>query len=201
MGVRTGWGRSEVRIGWGSNPRIPDGLGFESGGFEWTRVRIQGGSDGLGSRLSDRLGFGRGGPGAEYPSDRRPSARPTWRIERRQLTGSGVLCTPAPALRRLVLVQLRLPARRVLGARHGPSPGPPAALCLRQRRRPRNRGEITPPNDGPARGAAAGAGRRRGRASQPIGARARSATGQSQAFRPQPTAAQGGGVTSGRIWT
>lgn len=161
-----------------------------------------GGSDGLGSRRSDRLGFGRGGPGAEHPSDRRPSVRPTWRVERCQLTGSGVLCAPAPALHRLVLVQLRLPARRVLGARHGPSPGPPAALCLRlRRRRPRNRGEITPPNDWPARGAATGAGRRWGRASQPIGARARAAPGQSQAFGPQPTAAPGGGVAAGSSWT
>lgn len=110
-----------------------------------------------------------------------------------------MLCTPAPALRRLVFIQLRLPARRVLGARHGPSPGPPAALCLR-RRRPRNRGEITPPNDRPALGAAAGAGPRRGRTSQPIETRALAAPGQSQVSGPQPTTAPGGGVAAGRRW-
>lgn len=158
-------------------------------------------SDPKGWSLDVRTAWGSilGGPHAEHPSARRPAARPTWRVERRQLPGTGVLCTPAPALRRLVLIQLRLPARRVLGARHGPSPGPPAALCLR-RRRPRNRGEITPPNDRPALGAAAGAGPRRGRASQPIGTRALAAPGQSQASGPQPTAAPGGGVAAGRSW-
>lgn len=106
-------------MGWGSNSEASNGLGFGSRGHGW-----------LGSGRSDRLGFGRGGPRAEHPSASRPAARPTWRVERRQLAGSGVLCSPAPALRRLVLVQLRLPARRVLGARHGPSPGPARCALL-----------------------------------------------------------------------
>jgi hypothetical protein len=40
-GGSDGLGRSEVRIGWGSNPWTQDGLGFESGDFEWAKVRIQ----------------------------------------------------------------------------------------------------------------------------------------------------------------
>lgn len=42
VGVRMGWVEVKIRIGWGSNPWVPEGLGFESGGFEWDRVRIQG---------------------------------------------------------------------------------------------------------------------------------------------------------------
>lgn len=53
----------------------------------------------------------------------------TWRIERGQFAGPGVLRAPAPAIRCLILVELRLLTRPVLGARHGHSPGPPGALC------------------------------------------------------------------------
>lgn len=60
---------------------------------------------------------------------------PTWRVERGQLAGPGVLRAPAPAVGRLVLVELRLLALLVPGARHSHSPSPPGALCWRRRGR------------------------------------------------------------------
>lgn len=55
----------------------------------------------------------------------------TWRVESSQLAGPGVLRAPAPAVRRLVLIELRMLVWPVLGARHGHRPSLPGALRCR----------------------------------------------------------------------
>lgn len=82
-------------------------------------------------------------------------------------------------------------------ARHAPL----ALLAAAAAAGPRNRGEITPPNDCPAPGAAAApAAASPGRASQPIGARAGAApANQRPPSRSQPRRA-GGRATAGRSW-
>lgn len=93
-----------------------------------------------------RLGFRSGDAGslsAAEAGDCRPQGGPrgpTWRVERGQLSGSGVLRAPAPAIRCFVFVELRLLAGLFLGARHGQSPGPPGALCWQRRLRRQGRG-------------------------------------------------------------
>lgn len=82
-----------------------------------------------------------------------------------------MLRAPAPAVGRLVLVELRERGRPDPSARHGHSPRPARCALQAAAAGPRNRGAITPPNDRPAPGAgAAPAGTSPGRASQPIGA-------------------------------
>lgn len=83
-----------------------------------------------------RLGFRSGEPGSlsvARAGDCRPGGGGpgglTWRVERGQFAGPGVLRAPAPAISRLILVELRLLTRPVLRARHDHSTGPPGALC------------------------------------------------------------------------
>lgn len=146
---------------------------------------------------------------AAQADDCRPGGEPggpTWGVERGQLAGPGMLRAPAPAIRRLVLVDLRLLARPVFGARHSHSPGQPGALCWRRRRRRRQlwgRGIAAisrrPMTAQSRRGCGGGGGLARPRVTANRGPR-RGHVSQSATSEPQPTAARGGQVRSWRSW-
>lgn len=125
---------------------------------------------------------------------------PTWRVERGQFTGPGVLRAPAPAIHCFIIIELRLLAQPVLGARHGHSPGPPGALCWQRQLRRQGRGTAARSRR-PMTAQRRGRWRRR-RGPRPAARHSQSGpapgrTDQSAVAEPQPTAEHRG---QGRSW-
>lgn len=111
-----------------------------------------------------------------------------------------MLRAPAPAIRCFIIIELRLLARPVLGARHSHSPGPPGALCWQQRLRRQGRGTAARSRR-PMTAQRRGRWRRR-RGPRPAARHSQSGpapgrTDQSAVAEPQPTAEHRG---QGRSW-